>query len=112
LFGSQSDPTWDGGSMAILGNSKDAILMNVDQVSHFTIAGIDNGDEMQSFASWAQGETGLNFNRPNRPYSDIPTMEYTVAFLNKFLNLDIKTGGSVLDKASSDSRLVEVVNSN
>ena len=96
--------------MAILGNSKDAILMNVDQVSHFTIAGIDNGDEMQSFASWAQGETGLNFNRPNRPYSDIHTMEYTVAFLNKFLNLDIKTGGSVIDKASSYSRLVQVVN--
>ena len=64
LFGSQSDPTWDGGSMAILKNSKDAVLMNVNQVSHFTIAGIDNGGEMQSFADWARGETGLNFYRP------------------------------------------------
>ena len=112
LFGPQSDPTWDGGSMAILKNSKDAVLMNVSQVSHFTIAGIDNGGEMQSFADWARGETGLNFNRPSRPYSDIPTMEYAVAFLNQFLNLEEKTLESFLDQSSSDSRLVEVVSSN
>ena len=112
LFGSQSDHTWDGGSMAILKDSKDAVLMNVNQVSHFTIAGIDNGGEMQSFADWARGETGLNFNRPSRPYSDIPTMEYAVAFLNQFLNLEEKTRESFLDQSSSDSRLVEVVSSN
>ena len=86
--------------------------MNVSEVSHFTIAGIDNGGDMQNFSDWARSETGLNFNRPNRPYSDIPTMEYSVAFLNKFLNLDVKTGRSVLDQSSSDSRIFEVVSSN
>ena len=112
FFGRQSDSTWNGGSMAILKNSKDAILMNVNQVSHFTIAGIDNGGEMQDFSDWARSETGLNFNRPSRSYSDIPTMEYSVAFLNQILNLDVKTGRSVLDQSSSDSRISEVVNSN
>ena len=112
LFGPQSDPTWNGGSMAILQNSKNAILMDVSQVSHFTIAGIDNGDEMQSFADWARNETGLNFNRPSRSYADIPTMEYSVAFLNQFLNLDVKNGQSAMDKSSSDSRLSNVVRSN
>ena len=112
LFGPQSDPTWNGGSMAIFKNSKNAILMNVNQVSHFTIAGIDNGDEMQNFAEWARSETGLNFNRPSRSYTDIPTMEYSVAFLNQFLNLDVKNGQSTLDKSSSDSRLSKVMRSN
>ena len=112
LFGPQSDPTWNGGSMAIFKNPKNAILMNVNQVSHFTIAGIDNGDEMQNFAEWARSETGLNFNRPSRSYTDIPTMEYSVAFLNQFLNLDVKNGQSTLDKSSSDSRLSKVMRSN
>ena len=112
LFGPQSDPTWSGGSMAIFKNSKDAILMNVNQVSHLTIAGIDNGSEMQNFAQWARSEYGLNFNIPRRSYLDIPTLEYTVAFLNQFLNLDVKNGRSILEKSSSDSRLLKVLRSN
>ena len=111
LFGPQADPDWNGGAMAIFRESKDAILMNVNQVSHFTIAGIDNGDDMQNFADWAHAETGLNFNRPDRPYSDIPTMEYAVAFLNQFLDLDVEAGQYFLDQSSSDSRLVDVVRS-
>ena len=112
LFGPQSNPTWNGGSMAILKNSKDLILMNVSQVSHLSIAGIDHGDKMQSFAEWARSEYGLNFNRPSRSYSDIPTMEYSVAFLNQFLNLDVKKGQSTLEQSSSDSRLLKVLRSN
>lgn len=112
LFGPQSNPTWNGGSMAILENSKNLILMNIDQVSHLTIAGIDNGDEMQNFAEWARSEYGVKFNRPSRSYSDIPTMEYSVAFLNQFLNLDVKNGLSTLEQSSSDSRLLKVLRSN
>ena len=112
LFGPQSNPTWNGGSMAILKNSKDLILMNVSQVSHLSIAGIDHGDKMQSFAEWARSEYGLNFNRPSRSYSDIPTMEYSVAFLNQFLNLDVKKGQSTLEQSSSDSRILKVLSSN
>ncbi|MDA7433288.1 dienelactone hydrolase family protein [Synechococcus sp. AH-601-N10] len=112
LFGPQSNPTWNGGSMAILKNSKDLILMNVSQVSHLSIAGIDHGDKMQSFAEWARSEYGLNFNRPSRSYSDIPTMEYSVAFLNQFLSLDVKKGQSTLEQSSSDSRLLKVLRSN
>lgn len=112
LFGPQSNPTWNGGSMAILKNSKDLILMNVSQVSHLSIAGIDHGDKMQSFAEWARSEYGLNFNRPSRSYSDIPTMEYSVAFLNQFLNLDVKKGQSTLEQSSSDSRILKVLRSN
>jgi len=112
LFGPQSNPTWNGGSMEILKNSKDLILMNVSQVSHLSIAGIDHGDKMQSFAEWARSEYGLNFNRPSRSYSDIPTMEYSVAFLNQFLNLDVKKGQSTLEQSSSDSRILKVLRSN
>ena len=39
-------------------------------------------------------------------------MKNVVAFLNQSLNLDVKTGRSILDQSSSDSRLVEVVSSN
>ena len=51
LFGPQSDPTWNGGSMAIFQNSKNAILMDVSQVSHFTIAGIDNANTEEAAIS-------------------------------------------------------------
>ena len=63
---------------------------------------------MQNFADWARGESGLNFNKPSRPYADLPTMEYAIAFLNQSLNLDVKAGQSFLDASSSDSRIVEV----
>ena len=112
LFGSSADPTWHGGAMAIFRNAPNAIVMDVDKVSHFTIAGIDDGFEMQDFADWARGATGLNFNRPDRPYNDIPTMEYAVAFLNQALELDRQAGEALLNAASSDARLVDIQRSN
>ena len=108
LFGPSADPTWRGGAMAIFDNAQNAVLMDIDRVSHFTIAGIDDGGDMQSFADWARGESGLNFNKPLRPYADLPTMEYAIAFLNQSLSLDAKSGQSFLDGSSSDSRIVDV----
>ena len=112
LFGSSADPTWHGGAMAIFRNAPNAIVMDVDKVSHFTIAGIDGGSEMQDFADWARGVSGLNFNQPDRPYTDIPTMEYAVAFLNQALGLDRQDGEAFLNGATSDARLVDVQRSN
>ena len=112
LFGSSADPTWHGGAMAIFRNAPNAIVMDVDKVSHFTIAGIDDGSDMQDFADWARGATGLNFNRPDRPYNDIPTMEYAVAFLNQAFELDRQAGEALLNAASSDARLVDIQRSN
>ena len=97
--------------MAIFNNAKEAILMDVSKVSHFTIAGIDGGAEMQTFADWATRQSGLNFNRPDREYTDIPTMEYSIAFLNLSLDLDPQAGRAFLDGASSDSRLVRTLRS-
>ena len=108
LFGPSADPTWRGGAMAIFDNSQNAVLIDINRVSHFTIAGIDDGGDMQNFADWARGESGLNFNKPSRPYVDIPTMEYAVAFLNQSLNLDAKSGQSFLDQSASDSRIVDI----
>ena len=108
LFGASADPTWHGGAMAIFDNAKNAVLMDIDRVSHFTIAGIDDGRDMQNFADWARGESGLNFNKPSRPYVDLPVMEYAIAFLNQSLNLDVKSGQSFLEGSSSDSRIVDV----
>ena len=111
LFGPSEDSTWHGGAMAIFNNAKEAILMDVSKVSHFTIAGIDGGAEMQTFADWATRQSGLNFNRPDRAYTDIPTMEYSIAFLNLALDLDPQAGRAFLDGASSDSRLVRTLRS-
>lgn len=108
LFGPSADPTWRGGAMAIFENAQNAVLMDIDRVSHFTIAGIDNGGDMQNFADWARGESGLDFSKPSRPYSDLPTIEYAIAFLNQSLSLDVQAGQSFLDGSSSDSRIVEV----
>lgn len=108
LFGPDSDPTWHGGSMAIFDNARNATLIDVQDVSHFTIAGTDNGAQMQNLADWANGISGLNFSKPNRPYQDIPTLEYAVAFLNVALKLDLTKGKTTLSQAKSDPRLVSV----
>ena len=108
LFGPDSDSTWHGGSMAIFDNARNATLIDVEGVSHFTIAGTDDGAQMQSLADWANGISGLNFANPSRPYQDIPTLEYAVAFLNVALKLDPARGEATLSQAQSDSRLVSV----
>ncbi|MCH2185867.1 dienelactone hydrolase family protein, partial [Myxococcota bacterium] len=108
LFGPDSDSTWHGGSMAIFGNARNATLIDVEDVSHFTIAGTDNGAQMQDLADWATGISGLNFNKPNRPYRDIPPLEYAVAFLNVALKLDSAKGEATLSQAGSDARLATV----
>ncbi len=108
LFGPSADPTWRGGAMSIFDNAQNAVLIDINRVSHFTIAGIDDGGDMQNFADWARSESGLNFDRPSRPDVDIPTMEYAVAFLNQSLDLDAKLGQSFLDESASDSRIVDI----
>ncbi|MEE3328679.1 MAG: dienelactone hydrolase family protein [Myxococcota bacterium] len=108
LFGPGSDSTWHGGSMAIFENARNATLIEVKDVSHFTIAGTDDGAQMQDLADFAHGISGLNFNEPDRPYRNIPTLEYAVAFLNQALKLDSTKGRADLAQASSDPRLAEV----
>ena len=108
LFGPDADSTWHGGSLAIFEDARNATLIEVDAVSHFTIVGVDNGAQMQDLADWASQTSGLNFSRPNRPYSDIPTIEYAVAFLNEALKLNEGGGEEALSEAASDSRIVKV----
>lgn len=106
LFGPDADPTWHGGSLAIFENAQNATLIEVDAVSHFTIVGVDNGAQMQDLADWANQASGLNFSRPDRPYNNIPTIEYAVAFLNQTLKIDQSGGQEALGQAASDRRIV------
>ncbi|MDG2049332.1 MAG: hypothetical protein P8M78_04135, partial [Myxococcota bacterium] len=70
--------------------------------------GTDNGAQMQDLADWAQKVSGLNFNRPKRPYQDIPTIEYALAFLNRVLKLNQDRGRKALGEAASDPRILSV----
>ena len=108
LFGPESDSTWHGGAMAIFDNASNATLIDVSGVNHFTIAGTDDGSQMQELAEYANGISGLNFNQPERPYRNIPTLEYTVAFLNVALDLSRTQGETKMREASSDPRLAQV----
>ena len=108
LFGPDADSTWHGGSVAIFEDAQNATLIEVDAVSHFTIAGTDNGAQMQDLADWAQKVSGLNFNRPKRTYRDIPTIEYALAFLNRVLKLNQDRGRKTLGEAASDPRILSV----
>ncbi|MCH2185911.1 dienelactone hydrolase family protein [Myxococcota bacterium] len=108
LFGPDANSTWHGGSLAIFEDSQTATLIEVDAVSHFTIMGVDRGTQMQDLADWANQTSGLNFNHPDRPYRNIPTVEYAVAFLNQTLKLDQSRGEQSLRQASADPRIVNV----
>ena len=108
LFGPDADSTWHGGSLAIFEDARHATLIEVNAVSHFTIVGVDNGAQMQDLADWANQTSGLNFNRPDRPYTRIPTIEYAVAFLNETLKLDQSAGEETLRQADSDRRIGKV----
>lgn len=108
LFGPGENSSWHGGSMAIFENANNATLIEVEAVSHFTIAGTDDATQMQDLADWAQETSGLNFNKPDRPYQDIPTLEYAVAFLNASLKLDAAKGEETMRRAQSDSRIAQV----
>lgn len=111
LFGPGEDSTWHGGAMAIFESASNATLIDVKDVSHFTIAGAGSGAQMQKLADWAKETSGLNFSKPNRPYTEIPTLGYSVAFLNEALNLDRSKGEQVMREASSDPRVVRVESS-
>ena len=112
LFGPDTDSTWHGGSVAIFEHARDATLIEVSSVSHFTIMGTDDGEQMQSLSDWAGRESGLNFNHPDRTYQEIPTLGYAVAFLNATMNLNRTEGQAVLESASMDRRLLKVKRSN
>jgi dienelactone hydrolase len=108
LFGPGEDSTWHGGAMAIFQHARNATLIDVKAVSHFTIAGAGSGAQMQKLADWAKETSGLNFSKPKRPYTQIPTLGYAVAFLNEALNLSRSKGEQVMREARSDPRLVRV----
>ena len=112
LFGPDADSTWHGGSVAIFEHARDATLIEVSSVSHFTIMGTDDGKQMQNLSDWAGRQSGLNFNHPDRTYQEIPTLGYAVAFLNATMNLNRTAGQSVLESASTDRRLLKVQRSN
>ncbi len=108
LFGPDADIYWNGGVQAIYDNARTATLMEVKDVSHFTIAGTD-GKQMQNLAYQSTHLYGLNFNRPRRPYTMIPTLEYSVGFLYDVLNIDRARGEQMLRSAEQDSRIEEVL---
>ena len=107
LFGPGADAHWNGGVEAIYKNAETATLMQVDKASHLTIAGTD-GVQMQHLAYQSTKLYGLNFNNPDRPYSMIPTLEYSVAFLYDVLDINRQEGQKVMAAAKSDSRISEV----
>ena len=111
LFGPETDSAWHGGALAIFDNARNATLIDVADVNHFTIAGTDEGSQMKDLAEYANEISGLNFNQPERPYRNIPTLEYAVAFLDVALDIRRTQGESKLQKASSDPRLVKVESS-
>jgi dienelactone hydrolase len=108
LFGGDADPYWHGGVKAIYDNARTAILMEVKSVSHFTIAGTD-GKQMQNLAYQSTSLYGLNFNHPHRPYTMIPTLEYSVGFLYDVLNIDRPRGEKMLAAAEQDDRIEKVL---
>lgn len=108
LFGPGEDSTWHGGSMAIFEHARNATLIDVKSVSHFTIAGAGSGAQMQELADWAKGQSGLNFSRPKRSYTEIPTLGYSVAFLNEALGIDRTKGEQAMRQARSDPRIARV----
>jgi dienelactone hydrolase len=107
LFGPGADAHWNGGVEAIYKNAVTATFMQVDEVSHMTIAGTD-GVQMQHLADQSTKLYGLNFNTPDRPYTMIPTLEYSVAFLYDVLDIDRREGKKVMAAAKSDARISEV----
>ena len=108
LFGPGADAHWNGGVAAIYKNAVTATLMQVDKASHMTIAGTD-GVQMQHLAYKSTKLYGLNFNEPDRPYSMIPTLEYSVAFLYDILDINRREGQKVMAEAKSDARISEVL---
>ncbi len=112
LFGPDSSSSWHGGVLSIFNNAQNATLIEVRDVSHFTIMGVGDGEQMQEFADWAHGVSGLNFNRPNRQYSQIPTLNYSIAFLKATLAVDVQAGESVMNQAPYDQRFSAVKVSN
>ncbi|MDG2291029.1 MAG: dienelactone hydrolase family protein [Phycisphaerales bacterium] len=108
LFGPGADVHWNGGVAAIYRNAVKATLMQVDKASHMTIAGTD-GVQMQHLAYQSTRLFGLNFNNPDRPYSMIPTLEYSVAFLYDVLDINRQEGQKVMAAAKSDPRISEVL---
>lgn len=112
LFGPDASSSWHGGVMSIFNNAQNATLIEVRDVSHFTIIGVGDGAKMQEFADWAHGVSGLNFNHPDRQYSQIPTLDYSIAFLKEALDVDAKAGENVMNQATSDPRFSEVKISN
>lgn len=107
LFGPGADAHWNGGVDAIYKNAATATLMKVDKANHMTIAGTD-GVQMQHLAYQSTKLYGLNFNNPDRPYTMIPTLEYSVAFLYDVLDIDRREGRKVMESARKDARISEV----
>ena len=108
LFGGDADPYWNGGVKAIYDNARTAILIQVKDASHFTIAGTD-GKQMQNLAYQSSNQFGMNFNYPKRSYKIIPTLEYSIGFLYDKLNIDRPRGEKMRAAAEHDDRIEKVL---
>ena len=107
LFGSGADPYWHGGSEAIYKNARTATLVEVLKANHFAIAGTD-GKQMEHLAYQVGNVNGFAFNLSGRPYSLVPTLEYSVAFLYDVLDINREEGKTVMAKIESDDRIDKV----
>ena len=94
--------------MAIYENASKATLIEVKDVSHFTIAGTD-GRQMDALATWARSRYGLNFSHPKRSYERIPTLGYAVGFLQDHLHEGSSTAANLLSEARKDGRITKVL---
>ena len=107
LFGSGADPYWHGGSEAIYKDARSATLVEVLKANHFAIAGTD-GKQMEHLAYQVGNMNGFAFNLAARPYTLVPTLEYSVAFLYDVLDIDPEEGKAVMAKIESDDRIAKV----
>ena len=108
LFGPGADVYWHGGTAAIYKQARSATLVEVSKANHFAIAGTD-GKQMEQLAHQMANVNGFAFNLSGRPYTLIPTLEYSVAFLYDVLDIDRAEGQQVLAKMESDKRIDKVL---
>ena len=107
LFGSGADPYWNGGTEAIYKKARSATLVEVLKANHFAIAGTD-GKQMEHLAYQVGNMNGFAFNLAARPYTLVPTLEYSVAFLYDVLDIDREEGKAVMAKLEGDDRIAKV----
>ncbi len=107
LFGPGADVYWNGGTAAIYKHARTATLVEVLKTNHFAIAGTD-GKQMEHLARQIATVNGFAFNLSGRPYTLIPTLEYSVAFLYDLLDINRQEGQQVMAKMESDDRIDKV----